>query len=141
MSGLEINFQLSPKLLGILENDTEVCPITWLYTVAAFQLSFPDVLVEIIRAKTETQFFTFLKRIKIEFDFFKQAFVCMYMYSCMYILCVYVHVIHIHMYVYAYFYMKISCTHLLWTLISKIQWTNLLPVWTNKFRAWTLHTL
>lgn len=27
-NGLEINFQLSPKLLRILENDLEMCPIT-----------------------------------------------------------------------------------------------------------------
>lgn len=45
MNGLETNFQLSPKLLGILENDLEVCPIIILYTIAAFQLSSPEVLI------------------------------------------------------------------------------------------------
>lgn len=67
MSGLEINFQLSPKLLRILETDTEVCPITWLYTVAAFQLSSPDVLVEIIRyteQKLRLSFSPFLRGLR-----------------------------------------------------------------------------
>lgn len=70
MNGLETNFQLSPKLLGILENDLEVCPIIILYTIAAFQLSSPEVLIEIIgytEQMMEAQIFTFLKRIKIEF--------------------------------------------------------------------------
>lgn len=122
MNDLEINFQLWPKLLGILENDLELCPITRLHTVAALQLSSPEVLTEIIASterKLETQLLTFFKRIKVEFVFSNKLLcVCMCVQVYMYFVCVYIY-IHVYTYVYVYLYMYINCASLLSTLTAK----------------------
>lgn len=78
--------------------------ITKLHIIAAVQLSFPEVLIEIIghtEQKLETQLFAFFERIKIEL-FFKQVYVHMHVYIC--IACA-----HASIYVCIFLYVDKSC--------------------------------